>query len=162
MKGVFMFAAFVVQTSLAAGQGQNDSDKIKTALSAAPLSVAGQATVMEWADRRVLREGSNGYFCFAMQPDGQPHPMCIDEAWIGWFEALMKREAPPALSGLAVGYWLQGAGGEAEAPHMAILAPEARMFDGVTTDPTEGVPWIMWKGTPFVHLMVPAPRPSGE
>ena len=162
MKRVFLFTALVVQASLAAGQGQNDSDKIKAALSAAPRSVAGQVTVMEWADRRVLREGSNGYFCFAMLPDGQPYPMCIDEAWIGWFEAAVKQEAPPALSRLAIGYWLQGAGGEAEAPHVAILVPDARMLDGVTTDPSRGGPWVMFEGTPYVHLMVPAARPGGK
>jgi hypothetical protein len=29
------------------------------------------------------------------------------------------------------------------------------MLDGMTTDPSTGGPWVMWKGTPYVHIMVP-------
>ena len=65
---------------------------------------------------------------------------------------------------MAVGYFLQGGppGGESEAPHVAILVPDASTFDGVTTEPSSGGPWVMFKDTPYVHLMVPAPRPQGE
>jgi hypothetical protein len=35
-----------------------------------------------------------------------------------------------------------------------ILAPAA-MLDAFPTDPDSGGPYVMWKGTPYAHLMVP-------
>jgi hypothetical protein len=29
------------------------------------------------------------------------------------------------------------------------------MLDAFPTDPKSGGPWVMWKGTPYAHLMVP-------
>ncbi|MGB5511489.1 MAG: hypothetical protein WBM87_07265 [Woeseiaceae bacterium] len=47
-----------------------------------------------------------------------------------------------------------------EGAHLMILAPAA-MLDAYPTDPENGGPYVMWKGTPYQHLMVPVgPRPD--
>lgn len=156
-------------------QEQSKEAVLKKALSAAPAPVAEKATVMEWDSKKVLREGTNGYFCFPSMP-GDPYPMCVDEPWVKLLEALVKEEKPPAVTRIAVGYWLQGAfpisnedpfaTGEELAkhvkfngePHIAILVPDRKMLESLPTDPTLGRPWVMWKNTPYAHIMVLAPH----
>ena len=36
-----------------------------------------------------------------------------------------------------------------------ILATDVAQLDAYPTDWTKGGPWVMWKGTPYAHLMVP-------
>ena len=40
-------------------------------------------------------------------------------------------------------------------PHIMIAVPNPQQLDAFTTDPHSGGPWVMWKGTPYAHLMVP-------
>jgi hypothetical protein len=40
-----------------------------------------------------------------------------------------------------------------------MVFPDSKTLDGLPTDPNAGGPWVMWKGTPYAHLMIPtAPR----
>ena len=39
--------------------------------------------------------------------------------------------------------------------HLMILFPDPSMLDAYPTDPQSGGPWVMWKGTPYAHLMLP-------
>ena len=39
--------------------------------------------------------------------------------------------------------------------HVMLLVPDAKMLDTMPTDPHSGGPWVMWKGTPYAHIMVP-------
>ena len=41
-----------------------------------------------------------------------------------------------------------------EGAHLMIIAP-AELLDAFPTDPYNGGPYVMWKGTPYAHLMVP-------
>jgi len=41
-----------------------------------------------------------------------------------------------------------------EGGHLMILAP-AELLEAYPTDPNNGGPYVMWKGTPYAHLMVP-------
>ena len=41
-----------------------------------------------------------------------------------------------------------------EGPHLMILGPAA-LLDAIPTDPQNGGPYVMWKGTPYAHVMVP-------
>jgi hypothetical protein len=41
-----------------------------------------------------------------------------------------------------------------EGGHLMILAP-AELLEAYPTDPHNGGPYVMWKGTPYAHLMVP-------
>jgi hypothetical protein len=36
-----------------------------------------------------------------------------------------------------------------------VLYADLKMLDAFPTDPNSGGPWVMWKGTPYAHLMVP-------
>ena len=40
-------------------------------------------------------------------------------------------------------------------PHIMVLVPNTAQLDAFPTDPTNGGPWVMWKGTKYAHLMVP-------
>ena len=40
-----------------------------------------------------------------------------------------------------------------------VLYADLKLLDAYPTDPKSGGPWVMWKGTPYAHLMVPvAPK----
>ena len=40
-----------------------------------------------------------------------------------------------------------------------ILVPDKAMLEGISNDPNSGGPYVMWKDTPYAHIMVPvAPR----
>jgi len=41
-----------------------------------------------------------------------------------------------------------------EGGHLMILAP-AELLEAFPSDPNNGGPYVMWKGTPYAHLMVP-------
>ncbi len=40
-----------------------------------------------------------------------------------------------------------------EGPHLMILVPNAKALEGLSTDPKDPV-YVMWKGTPYAHIMV--------
>lgn len=42
-----------------------------------------------------------------------------------------------------------------EGPHLMVLVPDPAMLDALSTDYTTGAPYVMWKGTPYAHIMVP-------
>jgi len=173
---LLLFTAICFIALSASAQTLTDEQKIEFALSAAPASVAENATVMEWDSRKVLREGSNGYYCFPSIM-GQPYSMCINDEWVQFMEAMLSGKEPPKPKKMAIGYWLQGvppmsnehpfatpeetrnhviAPGD---PHLAILFPDPSILEGYPDNPAQGGPWVMFKNTPFVHLMVPAPAP---
>lgn len=42
-----------------------------------------------------------------------------------------------------------------EGPHLMIIVPDAAALGAIPTDPKNGGPYVMWKGTPYAHIMVP-------
>jgi hypothetical protein len=36
-----------------------------------------------------------------------------------------------------------------------LLPTDRSQLDTLSTDPTTGGPWVMWKGTKYAHIMVP-------
>ena len=161
-----------------AGQDAADAEtKIENAMSAAPSTIAENATILDneldaAGKFVVLREGSNGWFC---SPDALgtpgPDPWCYDQTWLDWAYAFVAQEEPTTtVAGLA--YMLQGgsdasntdpfatgpAAGEewvASPPHVMILLPGDLDRTVFSTDPHSGGPWIMWAGTPYEHIMMP-------
>lgn len=153
----------------------SDAVLIANALSAAPASVAAGATVMGH-DGRVLRKGTTDWVCMPDIPNlPNDSPMCLDAqvravvtAWVnkrditvtqvGFGYALqdgwpVSNTDPFAAVPTATNQWLQNSG-----PHVIVVLPDHRLLEGVSTDPTNGGPYVMWKGTPYAHIMVPAPR----
>jgi hypothetical protein len=152
------------------GLAGDKADKIENALSAAWPGMAEGATVVDW-EGNVLKEGSNGYTCLPTPASLQDNaPMCMDSEWLKWADAWGNKKDYSAQS-LGISYMLAGDGGAsnidpyAEGPtddnewikegaHLMILAP-AELLEAFPTDPQNGGPYVMWKGTPYAHLMVP-------
>jgi hypothetical protein len=153
-----------------AASAQDKADLIKDALSAAWPGMATDATVVDW-EGNVLREGSNGWTCMPTPPTlTVDSPMCLDSEWKKWADAWQNKKDYTATS-LGISYMLAGDGGAsnidpyAEGPtednewiregaHLMIIAPAA-LLEAYPTDPQNGGPYVMWKGTPYAHLMVP-------
>lgn len=154
---------------------QDVEKKIESALSAGPASVTQNATVIDW-DQTVLREGTNDWVCLPDAPDTPGNdPMCLDEPWLNWAHAWMNKEEP-TYSRMGFGYMLQGgtpssntdpyAEGptpdnewmDEDVPHIMVIVPDSEALEGLPTSPEGGGPWVMWKGTPYVHIMVPTPK----
>ncbi len=147
-------------------------DAIQNALSAAPASVAEHATVANF-DGTVLREGSNGWICMPDMPDVPNNsPMCLDANWRELIDAV-QNQREPRFTGMAISYMLQSdmpvsntdpfaKGPTAEnqwiqvgKPHIMVAVSDLKMLDGLSTDPNNGGPFVMWKGTPYAHIMIP-------
>ena len=145
---------------------------IKEAMSAAPPSIAARAQVM-LMDGTVLRTGTNGWTCFPDDPAVPNNsPMCVDSVWLAFFDGYMKQR-PPVYTRIGVGYMLQGDMPVSNTdpfateptpnnqwlqegvPHIMLLVPDPKLLDALPADPHNGGPWIMWKGTPYAHIMVP-------
>lgn len=150
---------------------------IANALSAAPPSVAATASV-QTADGRVLRKGSSDWVCMPDAPDVPNNsPMCLDPEWRAAIDALMHKRQPNvtkmgfaymlqgdqpvsntdpfATAPTATNQWIQNG-----SPHIMVLVPDPKLLDGVSTDPNNGGPFVMWKGTPYAHLMIPTVPPG--
>ncbi|MEC5383782.1 hypothetical protein VSX64_23920 [Aurantimonas sp. C2-6-R+9] len=151
---------------------------IADALRAAPANIRDTATISDLAGH-VLRQGTSDYTCFPA-PSGIAGPMCMDGEWQRWMAAWMGG-TPFTAEHVAIAYMLAGdspdggasnidpaagaptVGNEwiVEGPHMMVITPDPAAFEGLpTTIGTDG-PYVMWPGTPYVHLMVPvAARPE--
>lgn len=170
LKFAIILSAGVLGLSHSAAAADKDA-MISDALSAAPTEIAENATVMDW-EGNTLQKGSNGYTCFPTPPslDGVA-PMCLDEPWMAWADAWMNKK-PFTASRVGTAYMLAGDGGASntdpyatektadnewivEGPHLMIITPDTADLDGISTDPHNGGPYVMWKGSPYAHIMVP-------
>ena len=181
---VALSTTVVAQSSHATGQyhaasgspprlTSSDSALVASALSAAPLDVAKDASVVGH-DGRTLRRGTNGWVCMPDMPNvPNDAPMCLDAPWRSFIDALMNKRSP-RVTQMGFGYMLQGdmpvsnvdpfATGptatnqwiQEGGPHIMVLVPDPRMLKGVSADPKNGGPFVMWKGTPYAHIMVPS------
>ena len=96
----------------------------------------------------------------------------MESEWMRWAEA-WQNKADFAAESLGISYMLAGDGNGgssnidpfAEGPtddnewvsegaHLMIIAPPP-LLETFPTDPDNGGPYVMWKGTPYAHLMVP-------
>jgi len=171
---VILSGAFVALSgSVYAEQPQlSDADYIAKTMTAAPEAVAKGAAVVAMekdGSTRTLQKGTNEWSCMIM-PDGVP--MCTDPAGMEWVHALMTHVAPPDKVGFM--YMLAGDYGTSNAapgakgptadnhwvktgPHVMILGPATKTMVGyprtLDADPTK--PYVMWRDTPYEHLMIP-------
>lgn len=181
MSGTILIASSFVLTmnGYAAGTKAPPTDKkmIASAMSAAPAKVAKGATIVAMeADgkMRTLREGTNGFTCMPDNPATPgPDPMCMDKNALEWAHAWIAHKTPPAGK---IGFMYMLAGGtdasntdpyatKPEAnnhwiktgPHVMIVGADASFYDTYpkSADPDTSVPYVMWAGTPYQHLMAP-------
>lgn len=139
------------------------------ALSAGPNDVADKATVID-GEGSVLREGSNGWTCITETPG--MGPMCNDATWMAALGAMQSGGSFPTGK-FGVSYMLAGEGNAPgvsnldpaatkptednmwikDGPHMMIILPDPSMYSDMSNDVDDPV-YVMWKDTPFAHLMV--------
>lgn len=160
-----------------AKKAPTDKQLIASAMSAAPASVGKGATIVAMeADgkMRTLREGKNGFTCMPDNPATPgPDPMCMDKNAMEWVNAWIAQKSPePGKIGFM--YMLEG-GTDASntdpyatkpdpgnnwiktGAHVMIVGADASFYDMYPKDakPDTSVPYVMWSGTPYQHLMAP-------
>ena len=161
----------------AAKAAPTDAELIASAESAAPPNVGKHATIIAaGADgkMRTLRKGTNNFTCMPDNPATPgPDPMCMDRAAMEWVDAYMSHKAPAAgkmglmymLAGgtdasntdpyaakpTATNHWIE------TGPHVMIVGADPSFYDAYpkNADPDTSVPYVMWAGTPYQHLMAP-------
>ena len=163
-----------------------DEEKIADAMSAGPASITQDATIAEWptepgGEFNVLREGSNGWTCLVSSSaailGGLQDASCEDETWFAWDKAFVAGEEPN-VEKVGISYMLSGDAGlsntdpsateptddnewHVSGPHTMVLVPGSN-YEGVSTDHTNGGPYVMWADTPYAHIMVPVGPHAGE
>jgi hypothetical protein len=145
------------------------------AMTAGPPAISREATIvaMDGDKMRTLRNGSNEFTCVPDDP-GSPgnDPMCLDLNAMAWLHAWMEhREAPKGKPGLV--YMLQG-GSDASnddpfatappsgahwittGPHIMVVGIAGQLGDLSHSAASTAKPFIMWGGTSYEHIMIPA------
>jgi hypothetical protein len=163
-----LLVAAVAGTGDTAGiEPASADDLIALAESAAPPEIAREATIMDM-DGNVLREGTNEWFCVA----AEGAPMCGDAQWMTWMDAYMNQREETGVTALGFSYMLQGDTGASNidpyaegptednewvitGPHLMMIVPNPALLEGIPTDPKSGGPYVMWRDTPYAHVMVP-------
>ncbi|WP_250684473.1 hypothetical protein [Photobacterium galatheae] len=162
----------VMALAMSGGVQANDKQAmLEDALSAAPPTLKDKVTVMDW-DNNVLQKGTSQYTCFPTPPQLKgKSPMCMDGPWMEWAKAWMNKQ-PVEIKEIGISYMLAGDGGASntdpyaenetadnqwivEGPHLMIITPDKALLDSLPTDPNNGGPYVMWKDTPYQHIMIP-------
>jgi hypothetical protein len=164
---ILLFAGYI-STSVA---NEKSQAMLEDALSAAPSSLKDKVTVMDW-EQNVLQKGDSNYICFPTPAQLQGKaPMCMDKSWMEWADAWMNKK-PFTAKTIGISYMLAGDEGASntdpyaegatadndwvkEGPHLMIITPDKALLDSLSTDPHNGGPYVMWKDTPYVHIMIP-------
>jgi len=123
---------------------------------------------------RTLRKGTNGFTCLPDNPATPgPDPMCMDKNSMEWVGAWVGHK-PPAAGKVGLMYMLAG-GTDASntdpyaekpapnnnwiktGPHVMIVGADASFYDTYpkSAKPDTSMPYVMWAGTPYQHLMAP-------
>ena len=160
-------ALMLVVASVQAGEGHEAA--IASAKSAAPAVIADGATILG-PEGEMLHEGTNGWVCRA--ENAALGAMCNPPQWEALIGALMAGEEPE-IDGMGISYMLAGEGNAPgvsnidpaateptednqwvkEGPHLMIVVPDPAILEGMSTDPADPV-YVMWKDTPYAHIMV--------
>ena|SRR5919109_2368010 len=173
---VFLVSSLLVASAFAATK-PTDAHLIASAEKAAPMSVAKNATVVAMnadGSMKTLRKGTNGWTCMPDNPTTPgPDPMCLDPNAMEWAKAWMGHQTPPAGK---VGFMYMLAGGTDASntdpyatkptatnhwiktgPHVMVVGADQSFYDSYpkNADPDTSMPYIMWPGTPYQHLMAP-------
>lgn len=162
---------------MAAAKAPSDADMIASAMRAAPAAVAKGATIATMDGKgamHTLRKGSNGFTCMPDNPATPgPDSMCMDASAMEWINAYLGHKTPTAGK-VGFMYMLEG-GTDASntdpyaakpdvsnhwiktGPHIMIVGADAAFYDAYpkSPDPDTSLPYVMWAGTPYQHLMAP-------
>ncbi|MDM5271656.1 hypothetical protein PGH07_05675 [Sulfurovum sp. zt1-1] len=168
MRTFYIIVSFLLCSMYSYGE-ETIAEKIARAQSAAPDSISKNATIMDM-DGKVLKKGTNGWTCLPGTLPGDKKPMCNDAVWGKMMKAVASK-SDFSTDRIGISYMLQGdamvsnsnpyatdqKNGDVwvqEGPHLMIIVPK-EMLKGITDDPFNGGPYVMWKDTPYAHIMVP-------
>lgn len=157
----------LVAAPLAAQQLPTPDDPIAYAESAGIPSIAAEATILD-GEGNVLREGTNGWTCMAV-PGA---PMCLDAQWMSWLDGYVNQHDDVQITEVGLAYMLRGDEGASNilpyaqepaddnewvvtGPHIMLIVPVAALLAGIPTDPATGGPYVMWRDSHLVHVMIP-------
>ena len=152
---------------------ESTAEKIARSQSAAVAGISRDATIMD-LDGSLLQQGTNAWVCMPGVRPGDDHPMCNDAVWSKLMQAA-GAGADFSTDRIGISYMLQGDmnvsnsnpaatdpdNGDVwvqEGPHIMVVVP-AEMLKGMSDDPYNGGPYVMWKDTPYAHIMVPVVAP---
>ncbi|WP_448211530.1 hypothetical protein [Colwellia sp. MEBiC06753] len=161
----------IIASSLTSHAGESNEVKIKRAMAAAPSTISADATIMD-TDGTILKQGSNDWTCLPDVMPGDKNPICNDKTWMQALNALGKK-AEFTPDSIGISYMLKGDFGAGVSnsdpyhhdhknaedyvetgPHLMIIVPKT-MLKGITDDPSQGGPYVMWGDTPYAHIMIP-------
>ena len=177
----FLIAPFCLLADDHKAQGNSIDWEIEAYTTSAPDFIGNFATVIS-ASGEVLREGSNGWTCLpfiAMPKMGfktknEAAPACADQNAMAWANAYLSQTAPK----LENDGWIWMLHGDTgvdnfrpysegdekntdpkdwiySGAHLMLMPKDPNSLGSQTTDFTTGAPYVMMKGTPYVHLMIP-------
>ena len=177
----FLIAPFCLLADDHKPQGNSVDWEIEAYTTSAPDFIGNFATVIS-ASGEVLREGSNGWTCLpfiAMPKMGfktknEAAPACADQNAMAWANAYLS-QTEPKLENDGWIWMLHGDTGvdnfrpysEGDekntdpkdwiysGAHLMLMPKDPNSLGSQTTDFTTGAPYVMMKGTPYVHLMIP-------
>jgi hypothetical protein len=167
-----IFALVLLSAGVSIAVAGDDMEKqIAQARAAAPAAIGAGATIV--INGEVAVEGSNGWTCMPDTMPGDGAAICIDAVWGEMMGALVAKE-PFKATGLGLSYMLLGeppGSGVSNStpyhedpvhahdyvetgPHLMVILPK-EYLEGITTDPSTGGPYVMWKDTDYAHIMIP-------
>jgi hypothetical protein len=169
------------ETKNTAAAAPATNDPIASAESAAPAAVAHDAAVVTLdsaGKMTTVRKGTNGWTCMPDAPDTPgPDPMCFDDAAGKWVAAWVAHKPPPTGT-VGLMYMLEGGTDASNTdpyatkptatnnwvktpPHLMVVgSKEILAGHPAGAQPDTSVPYVMWAGTPYAHLMIPVKSPS--
>lgn len=156
---------------------EGNPEFIAKAISAAPADIGKNAAVIRVGEGFKLtevRSGTNGWTC-AVDMSGEP--WCADAAGLEWFRAVFTQADPPEKSGFI--YMMAGDLGTSNhdpyatdkshwvktGPHVMIVGKAAHEMAANypnSLDPDPSHPYVMFPGTKYQHLMLPADMGAGH
>jgi len=170
-------SALLFSCQALAGPSAADQAVIASAESAAPAAVGRNATIMAMDAKgkmRVVRKGTNGFICMPDDPSSPGvDPMCGDKPAMMWLDAYAGHRPPPKGQ---VGFIYMLAGGSdasntdpyaskpaagakwvTTGPHVMVVGADPAFYANYPggANPDTSLPYIMWAGTPYQHLMSP-------
>lgn len=177
-----VFAVIASAVTAAAQSTMTKDQKIAQAMAAGPASISANATIVDWPDKsgkqEVLRKGTNDWVCMPSEAQTQylkNDALCIDKPWQAFFGDLLAGKKKPSIKSVGYGYMLTSDADESNismmeaaptktnqwhhvGPHVMIAYPSAKTARALSSDPHNGGPYVMWKDSPFAHVMVPVPK----
>jgi hypothetical protein len=174
--------ALVCVATASAAEEKGPEQQIAETVQALPEALRDGATVIGYdakGERSLLRSGTNDMICWADDPGltnalGQFFVKCFPKSMEAYYnrelelsstetQARLKmldaevKSGKLTLPAFGARYTLRGAsaGGAMHLTTLQIPYATAETLEGISTEPNNSRPWLMWEGTVGAHIMLP-------